>query len=100
MAIPVSATQMENVAHRESDADHACRVEEGCITCGDVALPLTVVAIDEPRGLALCEDEQGRRETVETALVLPVAAGDRLLVHAGAALTKLDGYESAGVGSQ
>lgn len=98
MAIPVSAAQIE-IAHRKSDADEACSVEEGCITCGDVALPLTVLAIDEPRGLALCEDEQGRRETVETALVPPVVAGDQLLVHAGTALTKLGGDEAAGVGS-
>lgn len=101
MANPVSAAQIETVAHREPDADDACSVEEdGCITCGDVALPLTVVEIDEPRGLALCEDQQGRRETVETALVPPVAAGDQLLVHAGTALTKLEDDEPVEVGSR
>ena len=60
--------------------------EPGCITCGDVAVPLRVVEIDERRELALCEDEQGRRETVEIALVTPVTRGDQLLVHAGTAI--------------
>jgi len=60
--------------------------EPGCITCGDVAVPLRVVAVDERRELALCQDEAGRRETVEIALVAPVAAGDELLVHAGTAI--------------
>jgi hydrogenase assembly chaperone HypC/HupF len=49
-----------------------------------------VVAVDEGRGLALCEGEGGARESVEIALVDAVAPGDALLVHAGTALTKLD----------
>jgi hydrogenase maturation factor len=51
---------------------------------------MEVVRIDEVRGLALCEHEDGARETVETALVEPVALGDRLLVHAGTALARLE----------
>jgi hypothetical protein len=58
-----------------------------CITCGDVAVEMTVVAVDEQRVLALCEDEAGRRETVEIALVPPVRPADRLLVHAGTAIS-------------
>jgi hydrogenase maturation factor len=61
-----------------------------CITCGDEGVPLTVVAIDLDRGLALCAHEDGHRETVETALVDPVSPGDVLLVHAGTALTHLE----------
>ena len=57
-----------------------------CITCGDVAVELTVVAVDETRQLALCESDDGRRETVEIALVAPASPGDRLLVHAGTAI--------------
>ena len=71
-----------------SQAGERCEVDSGCITCGDVAVPLRVVLIDEGRGLALCEDDAGRRETVETALVEPVAVGDELLVHAGTAIAK------------
>lgn len=66
-----------------------CSAEAGCITCGDVAVELDVLLVDEDRGLALCRDSGGRRESVETALVLPVAAGDRLLVHAGTAIVHL-----------
>jgi hydrogenase maturation factor len=65
------------------------RCEDGtCITCGDVAVPLRVLSLDAERGLALCADEQGRRETVEIALVAPVRPGERLLVHAGTAIAK------------
>jgi hydrogenase maturation factor len=51
---------------------------------------MTVVAVDEPRGLALCVDPAGRRSTVEIALVDPVSCGDQLLVHAGTAIAALD----------
>lgn len=68
----------------------SCDADESCITCGDVALPMRVVLIDAGRGLALCEDEQGRRESVEIALVQPLAAGDGLLVHAGTAIAKTE----------
>ncbi|MBV9196550.1 MAG: HypC/HybG/HupF family hydrogenase formation chaperone [Solirubrobacterales bacterium] len=60
-----------------------------CITCGDDGVPMTVVAVDPERGLALCGDGDGERHSVETALVDPVAAGDRLLVHAGTAIAAL-----------
>jgi hydrogenase maturation factor len=57
-----------------------------CITCGDEAVPLTVVMVDADRELALCENAGGERTTVEIALVAPVAPGDELLVHAGTAI--------------
>jgi hydrogenase expression/formation protein HypC len=50
---------------------------------------MTVMRVDEVRGLALCSDQEGARSTVETALVDPVAPGDVLLVHAGTALTRI-----------
>jgi hypothetical protein len=62
----------------------------GCVTCGDVAIELTVLRIDEARGLALCEAADGRRETVEIALVQPVSPADRLLVHAGTAIARAE----------
>jgi len=64
---------------RCDDASH-------CITCGDEAVPLTVLEVDELRELALCRNADGERTTVEIALVAPVAAGDELLVHAGTAI--------------
>ena len=57
-----------------------------CITCGDVAEPMTVIKIDDARVLALCEDESGERHTVETLLVQPIEIGQDLLVHAGTAI--------------
>jgi hydrogenase maturation factor len=63
-----------------------CHPTDGCITCGDEAVALAVIAVDEERGLALCSDAAGRHTTVEVALVAPVACGDALLVHAGTAI--------------
>jgi hydrogenase expression/formation protein HypC len=57
-----------------------------CITCGDEAVPLRVVMVDAERELALCENADGERTTVEIALVAPVTPGDELLVHAGTAI--------------
>ena len=57
-----------------------------CITCGDIADPVTVLAVDEDRQLALCQGDDGSRMTVEVALVSPVRPTDRLLVHAGTAI--------------
>ncbi|HEX3978916.1 MAG TPA: HypC/HybG/HupF family hydrogenase formation chaperone [Solirubrobacteraceae bacterium] len=66
-------------------------VAEHCITCGDVAVEMIVLRVDEARGLALCEAEDGARETVEIGLVDPVRPADRLLIHAGTALAHQGG---------
>jgi hydrogenase maturation factor len=77
-------------------APHCETTHVGCITCGDEALPMRVRRVDAGRGLALCEGEDGRRSTVEIALVEPVAAGDVLLVHAGTAIASADGVGCGG----
>ena len=77
------------IANAASALAPTCDYTTGCITCGDVAIPLTVTRLDEERGLALCTDDDGKSETVETDLVAPVAPGDRLLVHAGTAIVRL-----------
>lgn len=69
------------------DAGAACTVEPGCITCGDVAVVLTVATVAGPD--ARCRDEQGREELVATELVGEVGPGDRVLVHAGVAIERL-----------
>jgi hydrogenase maturation factor len=56
-----------------------------CITCGDVAVAMKVILVDEERCLALCETAEGGRATVEIALV-DAAPGDEVLVHAGTAI--------------
>ncbi len=62
--------------------------ERGCITCGDVAIPMRVLEVDRERALALCATDGSERETVEIALVDPVETGEWLLVHAGTALSR------------
>ena len=61
-----------------------------CITCADEGEPMEVLIVDAGRSLALCAGAGGRRASVEIALVEPVAAGERLLVHAGTAIARLD----------
>jgi hydrogenase expression/formation protein HypC len=64
-----------------------CRTDTGCITCGDVALPLQVVSIEGDT--ALCRDRDGREEQVALELVKDAWPEDWLLVHAGTALARL-----------
>lgn len=71
-----------------------CDYDGGCITCGDIAVEMRVVRVDEERGLALCADASDRRETVEIGLVEAVVPGDELLVHAATALARIDGEEA------
>jgi hydrogenase maturation factor len=72
-----------------SEALPACIADfDGCITCGDHAVELRVVSVDEARGLATCADEHGGSAEVDVLLVAPVAPGDLLLVHAGAAIAR------------
>ena len=59
---------------------------EACNTCGDVAVPLTVVSVDGPD--ATCRDEDGATEVVAVDLV-DVVPGDRVLVHARVAIERL-----------
>jgi hydrogenase maturation factor len=61
--------------------------EPGCITCGDVAVVLTVTQVSGAD--ARCRDEQGREELVAIELVGDVGPGQRLLVHAGVAIERL-----------
>ncbi len=59
---------------------------------------MTVLRVDEQRGLALCAEAAGVQHTVETALVEPVAAGGQVLVHAGVAIASLRGEQDATLG--
>jgi hydrogenase maturation factor len=68
----------------ERECDH----ERGCITCGDTATRMRVLELDDARGLAVCVDAKGRRETVDVGIVDAVSPGEVLLVHAGTALRR------------
>ena len=63
-----------------------CDDPHHCITCSDDGVPMTVVQVDEDRMLALCEDGEGSRSSVEIALVDLPERGATLLVHAGTAI--------------
>jgi len=69
------------------DSPAVCSAEPGCITCGDIAVALTVLSAEGAD--ARCADEQGREELVATELVGDVRRGDRVLVHAGVAIERL-----------
>jgi hydrogenase maturation factor len=69
------------------EAGATCSAEPGCITCGDVAVVLTVATVEGSD--ARCRDEQGREELVATELVGTVQPGDQVLVHAGVAIERV-----------
>ena len=54
---------------------------------------MTVVRIDEARGLALCAAADRTESLVETALLDPLARGDAVLVHAGVAIALIPPVE-------
>jgi hydrogenase maturation factor len=68
----------------------ACDEGVGCVTCGDVATPLRVLSVDADEQAALCADEADRAHVVDVGLIPDATQGDVLLVHAGAALARLD----------
>lgn len=63
----------------------ACSDPHHCVTCSDEGVPMRVVEAGVG-GTALCEGEV----EVMTDLVGRVDTGDRLLVHAGVALQRLE----------
>jgi hydrogenase maturation factor len=77
-----------------SGVHDACDSGQGCITCGDQASELGVIAVDAARGLAVCADDTGAESEVETLLVEPVSPGERLLVHAGTAIARAERAEA------
>jgi hydrogenase expression/formation protein HypC len=79
---------IENEVIDPSSYESACSVVEGCLVCGDVAVPVTVVETGNPD--AICEDAGGRRAVVGIELVAPVERGTRLLVHGGVAISRLE----------
>ena len=67
-----------------------CDPTVGCITCADEGVEMQVISIGAD-GLTSCGDAAGAMSEVDTTLVEPVAPGDRVLVHAGVAIARLDG---------
>jgi len=77
-----------------------CEPDEHCITCGDLATVMRVMAIAESESLALCRNvdpaPRGEYEIVDLGLLEELAVGDLVLVHAGSALARLEIEEPAG----
>jgi hydrogenase expression/formation protein HypC len=65
-----------------------------CTTCGDVAIPMTVIEIERASGLAQCSAGDGSHHTVELSLIDDARPGEHVLVHAGVALGRLGPPES------
>jgi hydrogenase maturation factor len=61
-----------------------------CVTCSDEAVAMQVLE-SGAGGLATCIDEEGRPVEVMTDLVGVVSSGQVVLVHAGVALTVIEG---------
>ena len=61
---------------------------DGCVTCGDIAVPVKVVSISGSS--AICEDRMGALAEIATDLVEDVRTGDFLLAHAGVAIAKAE----------
>lgn len=82
-----------------------CDAEGHCITCSDEAIPMRIVELLPGGGVALCEvlgeggggavGGAGERAEVLIGLVDGVATGDVVLVHAGAALVRIEESEQA-----
>ncbi len=63
--------------------------QDGCTTCGDLAIPVKVV---EVRGdVALCEDRLGQRAKIALNFVPETSPGDVLLMHLGVAIARVEG---------
>jgi hydrogenase expression/formation protein HypC len=67
--------------------DHCETTGPGCVTCGDVAVPLTVLTVEGVE--ACCVASDGRQEQVVVELLGDCRPGDVVLVHAGVAIGKV-----------
>lgn len=75
----------------KTDLSHygSCTLDQdGCTTCGDVAVPVRVVGLFGSE--ALVEDRLGQRAVVAIDLFPEAKAGDALLVHLGVAISRLE----------
>jgi len=62
--------------------------QDGCTTCGDVAVPVEVMEI--AGNDALVQDRLGQQATVAIDFVPNLKVGDAVLVHMGVAIALLE----------
>lgn len=67
---------------------HDCESDAGCITCGDVGVPMRVIEVGA--AAAVCMDEGGMRHEVAIDLIDSATTGAWLLVHAGVAIAAVE----------
>lgn len=63
--------------------------DDGCTTCGDVAVPVRVVR-RAGECAVLCEDRTGRRAVVMTDFTPSAGPGDVLLIHSGVSIARIE----------
>ena len=68
---------------------------DACITCGDIAVEVTVLRL-LPESLAIVDNGEGTEEEVSVALV-SAEVGDTILVHASEAIAVVHRAGSEGV---
>ena len=66
-----------------------------CITCGDVALRMRVLALNGAIGR--CAADDGSCSDVALDFVEPVEIGDHIMVHAGVAISRVAPAAEAGI---
>lgn len=62
--------------------------QDGCATCGDLAVPVRVIALSGTD--ARVEDRLEQRAEVATDFVPELRVGDVILVHMGVAIAKVE----------
>jgi len=73
-----------------TEFESACERDDAhCITCGDEGTAVRV--LDAGEETVRCVDQDGVVHAIAVDLVGSVRPGDRLLAHAGVALTRLEG---------
>ncbi|GAC1567174.1 MAG: hypothetical protein NVS3B14_12400 [Ktedonobacteraceae bacterium] len=65
-----------------------------CITCSDEALEARVLRVDQQMGVAFVTINDALEE-IDISLLDEIVPGDRLLVHGGVAISRLDEANNA-----
>jgi hydrogenase expression/formation protein HypC len=79
-----------------TDADlerygHCTLDQDGCVTCGDVAVPVRVLQVQATAADVV--DRLGRHAEVATDFVPDAQPGDILLVHLGVAIGRVESID-------
>lgn len=85
MSLELASPELEPL---ELEKYGSCTLEQdGCTTCGDIAIPVRVVSLTGD--VAVVQDRLGQQTEVATDFVTDIHVDDVLLVHMGIALSKI-----------